>query len=191
MKSSSAIHCKTAEETMDFVRPTVTRKTALLRPLSVCLLPQAATGQLPAPEQDRRMPGRSWLCWLNDSQVWPQVRIIFRGDSGFSLADVVVMRAQQRGLHCRHRQEQAPERPCTRLLCRIGCPKSQAAGHRQDRTHGYTNLKGAGKTLYDKEMENRIKEQQYLFCHRWWPNHCYRLWPTCCWKPSGLGTELY
>ena len=45
-----------------------------------------------------------------------------------------------------------------------------------------TNLKGAGKTLYDKlycargEMENRIKEQQLdLFadrtsCHRWWPN---------------------
>ena len=45
-----------------------------------------------------------------------------------------------------------------------------------------TNLKGNGKTLYDKlycargEMENRIKEQQLdLFadrtsCHRWWPN---------------------
>jgi len=45
-----------------------------------------------------------------------------------------------------------------------------------------TNLKGDGKTLYDKlycargEMENRIKEQQLdLFadrtsCHRWWPN---------------------
>ena len=66
----------------------------------------------PAPEQDRRRQacGRSWLCWpatgLATSQNYLPWRLRF-----LPLADVVVVRAQQRGLHCRHRQEQAPERP--------------------------------------------------------------------------------
>ena len=114
---------------------------------------------------------------------------------------------------------------CTRLLCRIGCqgalvywyplrsrqlgsqatgssPRSNTRLKADNPRYVVTNLKGAGKTLYDKlycargEMENRIKEQQLdLFadrtsCHRWWPNQFRLLLSSlaynACWKPSGV-----
>ena len=122
-----------------------------------------------------------------------------------------MVRAQQRGLHCRlaknkrlnalTAQRQRDARDCyaelgARCVGLLISTTQPAVGRRKRRViakiehtakgsnprYVVTNLKGAGKTLYDKlycargEMENRIKEQQLdLFadrtsCHRSWPN---------------------
>ena len=97
-------------------------------------------------------------------QTWPQVKIILRGDSGF----------------CRWKMLSWCERKHVGYI--VGIARIEHTDKGSNPRYVVTNLKGEGKTLYDKlycargEMENRIKEQQLdLFadrtsCHRWWPN---------------------
>ena len=145
-------------------------------------------------------------------QVWPQVRIIFRGDSGFcrwrmllwcerNNVGYIVGIAKNKRLNALTAQRQRDARDCYAELGakvrwftdihyaagswdrkRRVIAKIEHTAKGSNPRYVVTNLKGAGKTLYDKlycargEMENRIKEQQLdLFadrtsCHRWWPN---------------------
>ena len=59
------------------------------------------------------MPGRSWLCWLNDcDRSGHKFRIIFRGDSGFCRWRMLLWCERNNvGYIVFQRQEQAPERP--------------------------------------------------------------------------------
>ena len=143
-------------------------------------------------------------------QVWPQVRIIFRGDSGFcrwrmllwcerNNVGYIVGIAKNKRLNALTAQRQRDARDCYAVPRCVGLlisttqpavgiasgrviAKIEHTAKGSNPRYVVTNLKGAGKTLYDKlycargEMENRIKEQQLdLFadrtsCHRWWPN---------------------
>lgn len=146
-------------------------------------------------------------------QTWPQVKVIFRGDSGFcrwkmlswcerNHVGYIVGIAKNKRLNALTRQLQRDAKDCyaelgakvrwfTDIRYAAGTwkkrkrrviAKIEHTGKGSNPRYVVTNLKGAGKTLYDKlycargEMENRIKEQQLdLFadrtsCHRWWPN---------------------
>jgi hypothetical protein len=97
-------------------------------------------------------------------QVWPKVRITFRGDSGF----------------CRWHMLSWCERSNVDYI--VGIAKIEYSRLGSNPRFVVTNLTGKAKALYDKlycargDMENRIKEQQLdlyadrTSCHRWWPN---------------------
>ena len=143
---------------------------------------------------------------------WPQVKILFRGDSGFcrprlmswcermnvdyivgigtnSRLDTLSLDTQYRAamqfkatgqkqrcfatLHYAARTWKGRERKVI--------VKAEFSEKGNNPRYVATNLNGAAKWLYDRryclrgDMENRIKEQQWLFsdrtsCHKWWPN---------------------
>jgi len=147
---------------------------------------------------------------------WPQVQIIFRGDSGFCRprlltwcerhdVDYVVgigknSKLEHLALDTRYRAAVAFEATRVKQRCfatlwysarswkkrvRKVIVKAEFSYQGDNNRYIVTNLPGSAKWLYDRryclrgDMENRIKEQQWLFsdrtsCHDWWPNQ-YRL----------------
>lgn len=145
-------------------------------------------------------------------QQWPQVKILFRGDSGFCRhrlmswcerknVDYIVgiggnSRLNDLSLDVRHRaaiqfKEKGQKQRCFATLSysarswkkheRKVVVKAEFSLNGDNTRYVVTNLKGAARWLYDRryclrgDMENRIKEQQWLFsdrtsCHKWWPN---------------------
>ena len=131
-----------------------------------------------------------------------------------------MVRAQQRGLHCRHRQEQAPELTAQRQRDARDCyaelgakvrwftdihyaagswdrkrrviAKIEHTAKGSNPRYVVTNLKGAGKTLYDKRIVHAVRwktasRNNSWICSRTAPvatvggpissGCCYRLWP--------------
>ena len=106
------------------------------------------------------MPGRSWLCWLNDcDRSGHKSELSIRGDSGFcrwrmllwcerNNVGYIVGIAKNKRLNALTAQRQRDARDCyatnwvprcvglLRYPLRSRQLGSQAAGHRQDRTHG-------------------------------------------------------
>ena len=145
-------------------------------------------------------------------QEWPDVKILFRGDSGFcrhhimswcerNKVDYIVgigtnSRLNKISLNTRYRaamqfKDTGKKQRCFATLhyaagtwknrMRKVCVKAEFSERGDNTRYVVTNLKGAAKWLYDRryclrgDMENRIKEQQWLFsdrtsCHQWWPN---------------------
>ncbi len=143
---------------------------------------------------------------------WPDVQIIFRGDSGFcrhrllrwcerrNVSYIVGIATNSRleKLALKRRHEAAVRFRDTRVNPRLFTSFEYAAKSWKkckrriiakcefsyqgpNNRYVVTNLPGAPKWLYDRryclrgEMENRIKEQKWLFsdrtsCHEWWPN---------------------
>ena len=144
------------------------------------------------------MPGRSWLCWFCDRSGHVQNYLPWRLRF-LPLADVVVVRAQ-RGLHCRHRQEQGlnaltaqrqRDAPVPNWVPR--CVGFSVSWDRKRRVIA-RGLKGAGKTydkLYCREMENRRTTRASA---RTAPvaavggisSLLLSSLASCCWKPSGV-----
>ncbi|MGM0984986.1 MAG: IS1380 family transposase [Pseudomonadota bacterium] len=149
-------------------------------------------------------------------QAWPEVKIVFRGDSGFCRplildwcerhgVEYIVglatnSRLETMSLDIRYESAIRWEAARTkqRHFGRIDYaahswkrPRRKVVVKAETSHRGFntryvvTNLRGSPQWLYDSrycprgDMENRIKEQQWLFsdrtsCHEWWPNQ-YRL----------------
>nr|MBS0019706.1 IS1380 family transposase [Gammaproteobacteria bacterium] len=149
-------------------------------------------------------------------QAWPEVKLVFRGDSGFcrplildwcerhGVEYIVGLATNSRleTLSLDIRYESAirweAKRTKQRHFGRIDYaahswkrPRRKVVVKAETSHRGFntryvvTNLHGSPQWLYDHrycprgDMENRIKEQQWLFsdrtsCHDWWPNQ-YRL----------------
>lgn len=145
---------------------------------------------------------------------WPQVKILFRGDSGFCRprlmswcerkgVDYIIgigtnSRLENLALDVRHRaMTRFVETGCQKQRCfgtfqyaakswkkreRRIIVKAEFTEKGDNNRYIVTNLESSSaKWLYDRcycmrgDMENRIKEQQWLFsdrtsCHKWWPN---------------------
>ncbi|EWH03931.1 hypothetical protein Q427_00720 [Halomonas sp. BC04] len=149
-------------------------------------------------------------------QAWPEVKLVFRGDSGFCRPLILAWcerhgveyivglatnsRLEKLSLDIRYESaiRWDAERTKQRHFGRIDYaahswkrPRRKVVVKAETSHRGFntryvvTNLHGSPKWLYDHrycprgDMENRIKEQQWLFsdrtsCHEWWPNQ-YRL----------------
>ena len=143
---------------------------------------------------------------------WPQVKILFRGDSGFCRprlmswcerkgVDYIIgigtnSRLEKLALNTLYRAAMQMKATWKKQRCfgtvryaarswkkreRKVIVKAELSEKGKNLRFVVTNLQGSAKWLYDKcyclrgDMENRIKEQQWLFsdrtsCHKWWPN---------------------
>jgi hypothetical protein len=115
-------------------------------------------------------------------QTWPDVKIIFRGDSGFCRWKMLRWCES-------HEVEYIVGIGGNARLKRFGSALIEHTSMGANTRFILTSLEGAGQQLYDEvycargDMENRIKEQQLdlyadrTSCHNWWPSQL-RLIPS-------------
>lgn len=126
-------------------------------------------------------------------QAWPEVKLVFRGDSGFSRLEALSLDIRYKSA-IRWEAERTKQRHFGRIDYAAHSwkrPRRKVVVKAEISLRGFhtryvvTNLHGSPQWLYDSryclrgDMENRIKDQHRLFsdrtsCYDWWPNQ-YRL----------------